>query len=573
VTLLRRCGAIVALLILAVACTTRHSNRPVDVQLLAINDFHGSLDAPAGSTGRIGADAVGGVEYLAAHLAALAHTNPNTAIVSAGDNIGASPLLSGMFHDEPTIEALGAAGLALSAIGNHELDEGWWELYRMQHGGCHPVDGCQDHTPFAGAAFSYLGANLLIDPARVDPQKLARSGWHPVAPLDEQPLFPPSAVKTFDGVKIGFIGLTLESVPTIVSPAALEGVRFTREADAANAEAARLEAQGVHAIVVLIHQGGVTTNDADRNGCEGLSGPIVEIARGMSAAIGVIVSGHTHRAYVCTVAGKLVTSASWAGRLITDIDLQLDPSTDRITGAHARNIPVAHDVPKAAAETAILDHYRRLEDAIGARQVGTLMATLPRGAISTESALGDLVADGMLQASRRAGAVVAFQNPGGIRADLARHPDVPAGTPSPISYADAFTVLPFGNVIVVKTMSGEGIVRMLEQQFDNPSPGEVRLLQVSRGFTYRYDLSQPAGHRVDRDSIRIDGQRLVPSRQYRVASNDFVWNSGDGFSVATEGTDPIAIGPDVDVLVDYLATASPIRPHTPNRIRRGQVGG
>jgi 5'-nucleotidase len=471
-----------------------------------------------------------------------------------------------MFHDEPTIEALNAAGLMLSAVGNHELDEGWWELYRMQHGGCHPVDGCQDRTPFAGATFAYLGANVLIDPAATDPAMLARSGWRPPR-QGEQPLFPPSAVRTVGGVRVGFIGLTLETAPSILAPVFIRGLRFAHEATAANAEAARLRSQGVRAIVVLIHQGGITVNDADYNGCDTLTGPIVDIVREMSADIDVVVSGHTHRAYNCTIGGKLVTSASWAGRLITDIDLQIDAATDRVVSKAARNLPVAHDVPKAAAETAIIDHYKPFAAAIGDRQVGSLVTTLARGDIGVETALGDLVADGMLEAARGAGAVVAFQNPGGIRTDLARHPNVPAGEPSPITYADAFSVLPFGNVLVVRTMTGDAIVRLLDQQFDNPTPGRTTLLQVSRGFAYAYDPSKPKGSRIDRSSIRIDGRPLAPAERYRVVSNDFVWNGGDSFSVAREATDPVAIGADVDAFVDYLKKVSPVRAHTPDRIK------
>ena len=540
--------------------------RTVDVQLLAFNDLHGYLEPVSGSTGHLGALDVGGIEYLAGHLEALARTNRNTAIVSAGDNIGASPLLSGMFHDEPTIEALNAAGLMLSAVGNHELDEGWWELYRMQHGGCHPVDGCQDKTPFAGAMFTYLAANMPIDPSAADPAMVARSGWRP-AGTGEQQIFPASAVRTIGGVKIGFIGLVLETAPTILAPVNLRGLHFLHEATVANAEAARLRAQGVRTIVVLIHQGGYTVNDTDINTCDSLAGEIVGIANEMSPDIDVIVSGHTHRAYNCTVNGHLVTSASWAGRVITDIDLKIDPATDRIVSKSARNIPVTRDVPKLAAESAIIEHYRPFAAAVGSRQVGSIVANLPRGAIDTESALGDLVADGMLDAAKKAGAVVAFQNPGGIRTDLTRHEDAPPGQPGPVTYADAFSVLPFGNVVVVKTMTGDALMRMLDQQFDNPTAGRTTILQVSRGFSYSYDSSKPKGSRIDRSSIRIDGTPIVATERYRVASTDFVWNGGDNFTVAQkESSDAVPIGQDVDVFVEYLGKVSPVGPHQPDRI-------
>jgi len=534
----------------------------VAVQLLAFNDFHGALEPPTGSNGRIGATPAGGVEYLSAYLHTLAASNPNTAIVSAGDNIGASPLLSGMFHDEPSIEALSRAGLLLSAVGNHELDEGWDELYRMQKGGCHPVDGCQDNTPFTGAAFRFLAANLVLDPTAADPIALRRSGWTS-AGRTPQPLFPPSTIREFNGVKVGFIGLTLQGVGAIVSPAALKGITAQPEAAAANDAARALTAQGVRTIVVLIHEGGVPRGEAgqeDPNGCDGFQGPIIAIANAMSADIDVVVSGHTHRAYVCTIGTKLVTSAASLSRLVTDIDLTIDRQTGRVVSKAARNVTVTREVPPDGDQTAIIDHYRPLAAAVVTRPVGKAAAPIPaRRNAAGESALGDIIADGMLDAARGvAGRVdVAFMNSGGIRNDL-----VPSGASGTITYNDAFNVLPFGNVVIVRTMTGEAIARLLDQQF----VGMPRILQPSRGFTYEWDASKPEGSRVDRASIRIDGKPLVLTEAYRVATLDFIWNGGDQFTVAADSRDPTAIGTDADIFVSYLEKQSPITPGPQDRI-------
>ena len=255
--------------------------------------------------------------------------NPNTIVVSAGDNIGATPLVSGMFHDEPTIEALSAAGLQISAAGNHEFDEGWAELRRMQRGGCHPVDGCQDKTPFAGARFEYLSANVVVGPG-------------------SQTLFPATTVRVVDGVKIGFIGLALHGTPAIVQSRFVQGLTFTPEVEAGNAAAAALVAQGVKTIVVLIHAGGRPTTE-DVNSCD-VSGSIVDIANGLSPEIDVIVSGHTHRGYVCPIGRKLVTSAKSNGNLITDIDLRIDRATGQVVSMHAVNVTVTRDIAKSARD-------------------------------------------------------------------------------------------------------------------------------------------------------------------------------------------------------------------------------
>ena len=505
-----------------------------DIQILGFNDFHGALEPPTGSNGRIGTVAAGGVEYLAAHISRLKAENPNTIVVSAGDNIGGSSLLSGMFHDEPTVEALSAAGLQVSTVGNHEFDEGWEELTRMQKGGCHPVAGCQDGTPFSGARYEYLAANVT------------RGG---------QALFPATTVKTVDGIKVGFIGLALEGTPSIVAAAFVKGLTFSPEVAAGNQAAAALVARGVKTIVVVIHAGGRPAT-ADVNGCE-LSGSIIDIANQLSPDIDVIVSGHTHQAYVCTFGGKLVTSAQSNGALITDIDLRIDRATGDVVSKSATNVIVTRDIEKSSALTSVIEHYRPFFVATAQRQIGTITAPLLEANNEAgESALGDVIADAILEQTSPAasgGAQVALWNSGGIRADLIGQ-SAAAGEPIPVVFSQAFDVLPFGNRVEVRSVTGAALIAMLE----------TGVFQVSRGLSYQVDPARPRRERVVRASIALNGRPIDPAARFRVATSDFIWNGGD--AVVVESSEPLDAGADIDLFVAYLGKHSPVRPGPQDRI-------
>jgi 5'-nucleotidase len=544
----------------------------VAIQLLAFNDFHGNLDPPSGSNGRIGSVDAGGVEYFATHLARLKSRNSNTLIVSAGDLVGASPLLSGLFHDEPTIEALNSVGLDVSSVGNHEFDEGWTELYRMQHGGCHPVDGCQDNTPFAGASFRYLSANVFVDPRKAIKELIDKASENPATRL--RTLLPAYEVKEIGGVKIGFIGMTLKGTPQLVQPTGVAGLTFRSESDTVNQLLPTLKKEGVRAIVVLVHEGGFPAGD-NFNGCPGVSGAILEISARIKDDVDVIISGHTHQAYNCTFGKKLVTSAASYGRLITQIDLTIDRTTDEVVTKAAQNVIVTRDVPKDAAQTAILARYRPLYEPLANKTVGTIARDITREQNAAgESGLGDVAADAVLEATkepRSGGAVLAFMNPGGIRADLTHRPSSSPDGSSPVSYSDVFNVHPFQNRLIVKTMTGEMINDVLEQQFDNRAIDNDMILQVSDGFTYSYDRSKPKGRRVDPASMMLHGQHIAPKQKYRVGISDFLSDGGDSFTVFLKGTDPVAVGAagaDVEALAAYIGRHSPAVPGPGNRITR-----
>ena len=564
-TRVSRIAIVYAVTIVAVGAVAQQAQiveTTVDVQILAISDFHGALEPQSGGTGRIGSIDAGGIEYLAAHLARLKATNPNTVIVSAGDNIGGTPLLSSLSHDEASVEALNLAGLQVSALGNHDLDEGWWELYRIQKGGCHPVDGCQDGTPFAGAAFTYLAANVTLDPRRADPALLARAG---VQGSDPRPLLPAYTVREVSGVRIGFIGLILKEAPEMIIPASTRGLIFGPEAESINEAARALRERGVRAVVVLIHQGAETAGSGI-NGCEGMSRGFVSLVDRMSDEVDVVVSGHTHLAYNCVIGGKVVTSAASNGRLITDIDLRIQRSDGEVLSKSARNVVVTRDVPKDPGQAALIAHYRPVVERVGTRVVGAITGDLTRIARGAgESALGDVIADALLEGTKKTSAGradVAFWNPGGIRADLVASAGSAA---TPVTYAQLFSVLPFGNEIIVKSVTGDTILRFLEQQF---GAERQRIMQVSSGFTYAYDPSRPRGERIVRSSVRINGAPLVPDQRYRVVTSNFLWGGGDDNTALGTATDPVTMGIDVDVVADYFSSHSPVEPGPQDRIRQ-----
>jgi 5'-nucleotidase len=533
------------------------SNHDQHVQVLAINDLHGNIQPPTGSSGTVpGPDgkpvSVGGVEYLKTHVDQLRAQpgHDRSFFVGAGDLIGASPLISGLFHDEPTIEALNLMGMDWSSVGNHEFDEGVDELHRMQNGGCHPLDGCQDGDPFAGAAFQYLAANVFYQGT-------------------DDTIFPPYKLVRVGDTKLAFIGMTLKGTPDIVTPSGVAGLEFTDEAQTANALVAKLRReQGVRAFIVLLHQGDqqnppYAKGFQDINGCENLTGDLGPILDQLSPQVDVVASAHTHQAYNCRIGGRLVTSAASFGRLITDFELTLDHRTHDISGASAVNVPVTRDVADPA-ETKLIQKYDVASGPIAHRVIGSITADITRAASPAgESSLGDLIADSQLEATAPSdfgGAVVAFMNPGGIRADLPYDHSDAGEAPGQVTYNELYTVQPFANTMVVKTMTGDMIKRLLEQQFDNPSAGQSKMLQVSHGFEYTWDPAKPKGQKVDPASIKINGTTVDPAGSYRVAMNNFLSTGGDGFTVFNEGTDQLGGDVDIDAFGDYIAAHSPVAP-------------
>jgi 5'-nucleotidase len=535
--------------LLACAPAPRRPTTPVDVKILAINDFHGNLKPPQGgirirdpqdATKTVNV-AAGGAEYLATAVRELRAKNPNHIFVAAGDVIGASPLTSALFNDEPTIEAMSLMGLEASAVGNHEFDKGSAELLRMQRGGC-KVDGCKGPQPFKGASFKYLAASTIE----------TRTG---------RTLLPAYHVKTFQGIPVAFIGLTLKDTPQIVVPAGVAGLEFRDEVQTVNALVPELKRRGIEAIVVLIHEGGLPTGDYDE--CPGISGPIVRIVEQLDPAVDLVISGHTHRAYNCRIAGRLVTSADKYGTLVTEIDVVLDPASGDMREARAHNVIVRNDrFAKDAAQTALIEQYEKLAAPLAKRVVGKVTAALSRDeSAAGETTIGQLIADAQLAATASEGAQLALMNPGGMRANLA------GDASGQVRYEDLFAVQPFYNNLVTITLTGAQLQRALEQQWLNQP--RARVLQVSRGFTYTWDAGKPAGQRIVPGSLRLDGLAVAPEQSLRVTINSFLAGGGDNFTVfKSDGRDARTGLMDIDALERHVAAQGTVGPGALDRIRR-----
>lgn len=514
---------------------------PVEVQILAINDFHGNLEPPKVAIDAVTADGsavkvpAGGVAYLASAARALREGRPYTVTVSAGDMIGAAPLTSALFLDEPAIEAMEEVGVDYNAVGNHEFDKGAAELLRMQRGGCDqhgPRKACAVE-PFDGADFAFLAANVVT--------------------RDGQTLFPGTAIKDFGPVQIGFIGMTLKETATLVSPSGVEGLTFADEAATANASVGALEAAGADAVVVLIHQGGRTSGGYNDKSCPQLDGDIMPIVERLDPRIDAVVSGHTHQAYVCEIARPgarplLLTSAGRYGTLITDIRLTFAPDGS-LAGQRADNVivqgepfsgsagavalsPAFPAYPKHAGAAAIVERYADAARPMASRVVGRLSGPISRTATADrEVPGGNFIADAQLAATRQLGAEIAFSNAGGVRADI-----VPAADGT-VTFGQLFAMQPFGNNVVVLTLSGAELMALLEQQFASGLNSAERpaMLLPSKGFAFAYDLKRPAGQRIVRATL--GGKPVDPARDYRITVVHFLATGGDNFTVLMKGRD------------------------------------
>ncbi|UQU64072.1 bifunctional metallophosphatase/5'-nucleotidase [Couchioplanes caeruleus] len=559
------------------------AGQTVKGQFLSYNDFHGAIDPPSGSGAVVNGTPAGGVEYLATYLrnlrAEAAREGRSTLTVGAGDLIGASPLVSAAFHDEPTIELMNEVGLQVSSVGNHEFDEGVDELIRMQRGGCHPVDGCQDGDGFGGAKFSYLAANTINK----------KTGL---------PILPPIDIKFVKGVPVGFVGLTLEGTAGIVNPAGIQNVRFANEVETANKWGSLLKLFGVKAQVLLLHQGG-QQNASEQvpvpgvSDCDNFTGPVVDIVKDLNPEFGLVVSGHTHRFYACTLpnakGSSVVTSAGTNGQLVTDIDYSIDRRTGRFAEITAQNVVVQNGVPDGKGgwlkdangvflknpdtvdpkAKKVADKYRTAVAPIANRVVGTITGDIVRTAgANGESPLGDVIADAQLAWTKNNGAQIALMNPGGIRADFDAEASAGGEADGKVTYGEAFTVQPFNNLVVTQTLTGAQLKDVLEQQFVGfGGQTTQRILQVSAGLTYTWTSTAAPGSKVS--ALALNGTPIDPAATYRVTTNDFLANGGDGFTNLNVKVDrTTAPGFDIDALVGYLGAGTPVAPGPANRITK-----
>lgn len=529
----------------------------VAVKLIAFNDFHGNLNTPnlripvpdaSQSTG-FRLERAGGVEQFADMVKVLKAKNRNHVVVSAGDMVGATPLLSALFRDEPTIEAMNLVGVDIHAVGNHEFDYGAAHLKRLQAGGCAPgKDGkpdCGGREPYAGSKFAFLAANV-VDTAT------------------GQTLFPSYLIKDFEGVKVAFIGMTLKDTPAIVRPGGTVGLLFRDEVETVNQLVPEIRAKGVDAIVVVVHEGGVQGAGGGINDCRDFSGRGRELAEKFHTAVDVVLSAHTHRYYICEIAGKLMTSAGSYGTLITEVDLEVDRATGKVLKKTAQNRVVDPNGPRDPALTALVAKYSVLAAPLENRVVATVTreVTLVRTPAG-ESTLGNLIADAHLHsaaAPEKGGAVIAFNNPGSLRA-----PIIPAADGS-VKYGELFKAQPFQNDLISMNLTGSQIKALLEQQFSANKRAEV--LGVSAGFSYTWDASRPQGDKVLAGSMRLAGQPIRPDLQYRVVANSFIAGGSEGMTVFRQGTERQVGVLDLEALVAFLGANSPYSPPGVGRITR-----
>lgn len=554
--------------------------RTVDVQMLSFNDFHGTLEPPQGSSGTVAelqADGTtksipaGGVEYLASGLREARKGHEYSVTAAAGDMIGGSPMLSGLFHDEPTVEALNKLKLDVTSVGNHEFDEGKNELRRMQYGGCHPVEGCFEYgKTYTGAEFKYLAANVTDEKTK-------------------RPLMSPTFIWKKGDVKIGFIGVTLEGTPDVVTADGVKGLKFGDEVETINKYAAELDKQGVKSIVALIHEGGLPASGAYNYDCNvpgagaGISGAIVDIAKNVSPKVDALVTGHTHQAYSCNIpdpAGnpRTVTSAASYGRLFTDTTLTYDRATKDIVRTPVQspkpvNKVVSRDLPKAPDMTELIGRWKKLADPVANRPMGYISADIAgRGSEAPEKPLGDLIADAQLDATSaadRGGAQLAIMNPGGIRADLAYKAAGNEGD-GVVTYGESYTVQPFNNLLNVVDLTGAQLITALQQQVSGPVNGpNPKILQISKGLTYTLDMTKSGADRIVVDSVKLNGAAIDPAKTYRVVMNEFLAGGGDGFTVLKDHKDKLVGVPDLEAFNALLAkstAATPIAPPAADRI-------
>ncbi len=544
---------------------------PVFIRVLGINDFHGELlTRPSELGGKT--RQLGGAAVLAAYIAAASADSKHTLLLFAGDSIGASPPVSGLLRDEPTMAFLNeltkdqgdcprltarwaaTPGPArtrchvLATLGNHEFDRGTPELERLLYGGSDP-GGPVLGQDWRGTKLPYLAANV------------ARREGH-------VPLLPGSAIVDLDGAKIGIIGIVTAETPGLVVAGRVAELEFLPEAPAINAEVVKLKSAGAKTILLLIHEGlqaPVTPQWVAPLVLDEVQGRLVDILRGLDGGIDVIIAGHTHKLNNVLVPLKdgkltLVTQALSGGSGMSLIDLTIDRATGTVIAKSARIALVFGDSGVGAEPvkriSKLVAAASKAIAPVAARPVGVAAATLARAETpSGESPLGDLVAEADRAA---AGSDFAFVNAGGVRSDIE------AG---PITFGTLYSVRPFGNKIVRVTLTGAQVLALLEEQWSGHHEAVPRYLRPA-GLRYVFDLRRAPGRRVIA-AWDARNQPLDPAHRYTVAVNDFLLGGGDFYPVLGEATDPSEVMSDIAALEAYIhAAPGPVSASADGRMER-----
>ncbi|SDS05960.1 ExeM/NucH family extracellular endonuclease [Microterricola viridarii] len=516
---------------------------PVDINVVTVNDFHGRIEQLAPS---------GGAAVLAGAVKQIRDANPNTVFAAAGDLIGASTFTSFIQQDNPTIDALNAAGLDVSSVGNHEFDQGFADL---------------TDRVIPRANWEYLVANVY-DKTTGKPA------------LDEY------YTETFDGVTIGFIGAVTEELPSLVSPAGIANleVRDTvtevnrvadqlRDGDPSNGEA--------DVVILLIHEGAATTAISSATDPNSAFGKVVT---GVDGDVNAIVSGHTHLAYNHVIDGRPVISSGQYGEKFGLMDISVNPQTKELLEISNQTLPLMTDpipatpttpaVPAKPLYPAVPEVQTIVDDAVavaavlGAKKLGDITAPFNRAKLANgttenrggESTLGNFVADVQLWATQSANAQIAFMNPGGLRTDMPYASSGPTDPDGNVTYREAAIVQPFANTLVAMDLTGAQLRAVLEQQWQPAGASRPFLkLGVSEGLVYDYNPAGASGARIG--TITLNGAVIDPAASYRVTVNSFLASGGDNFTILASGTNRADTGKvDLAAMVDYLAANSPAAP-------------
>jgi 2',3'-cyclic-nucleotide 2'-phosphodiesterase (5'-nucleotidase family) len=532
----------------------------VPVQLLGINDFHGRLDPPPADAAvqtSVAGRLSGVVNRFRAEV-------PSTHFVSAGDSIGASPFLSAVAKDAPTLEVLNAMRLDASAVGNHEFDRGFADL----------AGRVQDL-----AEFPYLAANVEGD----------------------VPDLPGSAVvETADGLRIGYIGVVTAETAALVSPEGIRGITFADPVAAINREAALLTdrdpANGEADVVVVLAHEGAARAAATAEECAAMADAddaFGRIVRGSSSTVDAIFGGHTHVRVDCEVPNpggrgevRPVLEAAEYGTALARLTFSHDSVSGAVSKVDGRVVTlneagfpgVTHPVVEA-----IVDRAEAQAKELGSPVIGTITQDIRRATTSSgaedrgsESVLGNFVADVQLEGANRHAASqgqapvqIAFMNPGGLRADFRRADIYDDEQVGEVTFGEAGVVQPFGNTLFTMSLTGAQVDQLLEQQVQPSGSSRPFLaLGVSKGFFFRYDPAAAAGARIS--EITLDGTPIDPAASYRVVVNSFLAGGGDNFTVLRSGTTRIDTGlDDLTVLVEHFRRNTPI---TADTTPRRQIG-
>ena len=536
----RRASASLSTLTLALllaGCVTAPQG-PVTINLVSLNDFHGNLEPSRyvlkDAGGKEQVMRAGGAEAVAAALQAWRKEDKELLLVSTGDIVGASPALSSLWADEPTIEVMNMLNLRASAVGNHEFDGGRKELLRQQNGGCdspHPTKACKLAPSFGGAKFTYLGANVIDK-------------------VTGKPIIPGFKIETVKGIKVGLVGVVLRNTPNMVVASGIAGLTFGDEAEAINSALPAMRAAGAQVIVALVHEGGRTVASPLQAGCTTLTGDIVPVVKKIDPSVKLVLTGHSHQGYLCDVDGRTVTQADTAGHLLTRVSMQVEPATGAVSNMTVSNVVMKPgEYPADPKMVAYIAQVKARSEAALMRPIAKIAVAplLRKHNDAGESPLGNLVADAALDSARSMGAQFAFMNNGGIRRDLEAGPD------KTVNFGQAQAVLPFGNTTVVMSMTGAQIRNLLERQWPDGPKVTSNVLQVSQGFTYTWDAKRPAGSRLVPGSVKLDGKALEDGATYRLALNNFLAEGSDGYPEFALGTDRIDTGMrDLDGFIAYL---------------------